>query len=197
MPRHPPCALHSLSHTPPTQPTGGHHHPTDNKRPHRPTPTREADGRAHHRHTRQRVTTDESDMAVHTTHYKDARVHYPDLKQQPHTATTPPSRRGPQPAGFPSDRSPNRSPRHTPRLTGRTPDSSEPQQCAPTHRTRTEPATQDRPTTHDHPDPGNTGTGPGNTGTGRGMSMIPLVNTTTIGATRTATHRGVCSLERR
>src|SRR4051794_30888410 len=24
-------------------------------------------------------------QAVHTTHYKDARVHYPDLKQQPHT----------------------------------------------------------------------------------------------------------------
>src|SRR3954453_10078353 len=84
----------------------------------------------------------------------------------------------------------------TPPATGRTPDSSEPQQCAPTHRTHTEPATQDRPTTHDHPDPGNTGTGPGNTGTGRGMSMIPLVNTTTIGATRTATHRGVGSLER-
>src|SRR3954452_16465264 len=26
-------------------------------------------------------------QAVHTTHYKDARVHYPDLKQQPHTPT--------------------------------------------------------------------------------------------------------------
>src|SRR4051812_35385700 len=32
---------------------------------------------------------------------------------------------------------------------------------------------------------------------GRGMSMIPLVNTTTNGATRTVTHRGACSLERR
>jgi hypothetical protein len=108
------CPSQLVTHT--TNPTHqpSHHNPTDNKRPHRPTPTREADGRAHHRHTRQRVTTDESDMAVHTTHYKDARVHYPDLKQQPHTATTPPSRRGPQPAGFPSDRSPNRSPRHTP-----------------------------------------------------------------------------------
>src|SRR6478752_2368147 len=36
--------------------------------------------------------TDEPDMAVHTTHYKDARVHYPDLKQQPHTRATHPNR---------------------------------------------------------------------------------------------------------
>src|SRR6476660_9828687 len=31
-----------------------------------------------------------SGQAVHTTHYKDARVHYPDLKQQPHTSHTHP-----------------------------------------------------------------------------------------------------------
>ena len=98
------CHTHHQPNPPDNHTTTG----TDNKRPHQPTPTQEAEGRAPHRHTK-KVTTDESDMAVHTTHYKDARVHYPDLKQQPHTATTPPPGRDRNRSG-PPGRSPNRSP---------------------------------------------------------------------------------------
>src|SRR5947207_2220214 len=48
MPRHPPCALHSLSHTPPTPPAPHPHHP----------PTRVAHAE------------DKPKPAVHTTHHK-------------------------------------------------------------------------------------------------------------------------------
>jgi len=96
-------------------------------------------------------------MAVHTTHYKDARVHYPDLKQQPHTQNHTHPHRRTQPRARTNDTD---TPSHE-RATGdaeetaptphhrtrpghrpnRTPqgtcvygsDSSEPQQCAPTH----------------------------------------------------------------
>jgi hypothetical protein len=62
---------------------------------------------------------------------KDARVHYPDLKQQPHTRhpRTPPPRGADMPAPG-RDSLWYRSPRPGP--VDRTPDSSEPQQCAPT-----------------------------------------------------------------
>src|SRR5690242_12457347 len=43
---------------------------------------------------------DGPDMAVHTTHYKDARVHYPDLKQQPHTGPTTPTQGATEPARY-------------------------------------------------------------------------------------------------
>src|SRR3954463_10881668 len=76
---HPPNPTHHPQHSPPTpqkrDPTTPPHR--DTAKPHQ---------------SQQTTTDDESDMAVHTTHYKDARVHYPDLKQQPHTRThAPPS----------------------------------------------------------------------------------------------------------
>ena len=107
MPRHPPCALHSLSHTPPTQP-----HPTN------PQPAQ-----ARTAHTR-RTQPGGIRQAMHTTHYKDARVHYPDLKQQPHTPRPDPQRAGHE-AGWvvPKPQTP------PPRVRGWVSDSSEPQQC--------------------------------------------------------------------
>src|SRR3954451_23029622 len=87
MPRHPPCALHSLSHTPPTQPTTSDQ-PTNPTKKDPTTPPHRDTAKPHQ--SQQTTTDDESDMAVHTTHYKDARVHYPDLKQQPHTRTNAP-----------------------------------------------------------------------------------------------------------
>ena len=124
MPRHPPCALHSLSHTPPTQPT-----PTNQQK----DPTRPPKKRATSEASRKSLTEDESDVAVHTTHYKDARVHYPDLKQQPHTHHQPRTTRDQGSAGL---LEPSHSPHHPPGITpgdGFGSDSSEPQQCAPTH----------------------------------------------------------------
>ena len=53
-------------------------------------------------------------MAVHTTHYKDARVHYPDLKQQPHTDTRP-AHADPDSAGSPPGTKPGPKPQTTPR----------------------------------------------------------------------------------
>jgi len=113
-----------------------------------------------------------------------------------------PTHADPGPAGLmePSHSPPPTPPPHPPPGSGPArqangSDSSEPQQCAPTHR-RTSSRHTGRPPhtstrTRQHRDRTR------KTGTGRGMSMIPLVNTTTIGATRTVTHRGACSLERR
>jgi hypothetical protein len=50
MPRHPPCALHSLSHTPPTQPTHTTHHPAPRQNPHTPPTTRPPKGPDHQQH---------------------------------------------------------------------------------------------------------------------------------------------------
>src|SRR6476660_966457 len=79
--------------------------------------------------------TDEPDMAVHTTHYKDARVHYPDLKQQPHTRATHPNR-GEHSS---QDQETAHTPHHQQLVTHELgakgasgSDLSEPQQCAPT-----------------------------------------------------------------
>jgi hypothetical protein len=105
MPRHPPHALHSLSHTPPTQPP---HHtgqpPNNSNQPPAPGP----DWRC--THFTQNMTCHkepthppQSERACHNkqsdpphthqkwayTGLKDARVHYPDLKQQPHTTPDP------------------------------------------------------------------------------------------------------------
>jgi hypothetical protein len=105
MPRHPPCALHSLSHTPPTQPQppiqqlvpGRRCTQHATKEPHTP-PTI---------NTRHREMCAYKQKETHPTHQtpahphkqthgdrygstgasQDARVHYPDLKQQPHTHT--------------------------------------------------------------------------------------------------------------
>src|SRR3954465_6443111 len=76
-PAHPP---HKKStHPPPSDP------PTNPTKKDPPTPPHRDTAKPHQ--SQQTTTDDESDMAVHTTHYKDARVHYPDLKQQPHTRT--------------------------------------------------------------------------------------------------------------
>jgi hypothetical protein len=99
MPRHPPCALHSLSHTPPTPP------------PHHPTTTRQVGTRLvmhtyntpqKNTHTHPTITKQACKNNNHTHHHrqtrrrhtgaKDARVHYPDLKQQPHTPGSGPTR---------------------------------------------------------------------------------------------------------
>src|SRR4051794_36769218 len=110
MPRHPPCALHSLSHTPPTQPTTRNtaHRPHKKRDP--TTPPHRDTAKPHQ--SQQTTTDDESDMAVHTTHYKDARVHYPDLKQQPHTRTNAP----------PSDETSSSRVRQAPRTRTEAPD---------------------------------------------------------------------------
>jgi hypothetical protein len=102
MPRHPPCALHSLSHTPPTQPTTNPH----KKRPHH-TPLSTGDTAK----PQTMLVDDESDVAVHTTHYKDARVHYPDLKQQPHTYQPHTSQRRPAGRAQETQTPPSRRPR--------------------------------------------------------------------------------------
>jgi hypothetical protein len=102
MPRHPPHALHSLSHTPPTPPTPQ----TQNQK------ASEGQTRlAMHTHTQNNQTTKQTDKPQRNQHtpanqpahankqnkhnkqttplpreeLSDARVHYPDLKQQPHT----------------------------------------------------------------------------------------------------------------
>jgi hypothetical protein len=116
MPRHPPCALHSLSHTPPTQPTT--QQPETQQGPH-PHPPKGGTSKALNRFP---ATDDGPDVAVHTTHYKDARVHYPDLKQQPHTEKPRHHTATPIPAGLLEPKPQTTKP----------PDSSEPQQCAPT-----------------------------------------------------------------
>jgi len=59
-------------------------------------------------------------------HYKDARVHYPDLKQQPHTG---------QPRASHSDTDPVGQLKPS----SLTADASEPQQCAPTPTPTTRP----------------------------------------------------------
>jgi hypothetical protein len=68
----------------------------------------------------------------HTT--KDARVHYPDLKQQPHTHPGPRITRDRHRPG-PWNRSPRQLPSPHFQERGWRSDSSEPQQCAPTHQT--------------------------------------------------------------
>jgi hypothetical protein len=113
-----------LSHTPPTQPTTKTT-TAQQKRPH-PDPHREPK-RSHSMPNHAR-TNDEPDVAVHTTHYKDARVHYPDLKQQPHTRTHTTHTWATQPRPGPLEPKPQ-----TPHPKAGPPDSSEPQQCAPTH----------------------------------------------------------------
>ena len=116
------CPSQLVTHT--TNPTHPH---TTKKRPHHPPTNRKKQSPL-----KKSRTEDEPGVAVHTTHYKDARVHYPDLKQQPHTSPTHTSRASRSRPG-----SRYRSPRHThpqgispPGTRG--PDSSEPQQCAPT-----------------------------------------------------------------
>ena len=120
MPRHPPCALHSLSHTPPTQP----HTPGQAKSPTRKTAQDSTDS-----------PNTCGGQAVHTTHYKDARVHYPDLKQQPHTNPGPHITCDRAPAGFlvPKPQTLGGLTTLIPRPAS-SPDSSEPQQCVPTPR---------------------------------------------------------------
>jgi hypothetical protein len=151
MPRHPPCALHSLSHTPPTPTT---HQPTTQGEPANPhkvgQPTGEGDRRCT-RNTPQRTNTHPTQSA--------GRMHK--TKRNTPTPTDPPQGRTPRQTtagrcisrcSRPLSRSQTTTPHHThtphhggtqarpgpcahtfqnrsPRLT---PDSSEPQQCAPT-----------------------------------------------------------------
>ena len=134
------CPSQLVTHT--TNPT---HHHKPRKDPTRPHP--------HHRQKTSKaqkpITNDEPDMAVHTTHYKDARVHYPDLKQQPHTRPHPPHRQtSTEPGSW--NRSPHTEAPGSRPQGGRSPDSSEPQQCAPTHRTQ-HPAPPHQPPHHTEP----------------------------------------------
>src|SRR3954452_3516530 len=122
MPRHPPCALHSLSHTttPHHPPTGGRTrqamHTTRHKRTTHPTPqsqgqVRKKQKETHHTHTPE-------NNRVRPGASPDARVHYPDLKQQPHTRHRRPTAPTAQQGGAEAQ----------PPLTGRS-DPSEPQHC--------------------------------------------------------------------
>lgn len=103
MPRHPPCALHSLSQqrhnntpsTPPDKHTKKHTTPTHNQgqRQHTSQPPQDKEGSAGTTHIRSTTThhntskTNPTRINPHTSRcaaVKDARVHYADLKQQPH-----------------------------------------------------------------------------------------------------------------
>ena len=77
------CPSQLVTHT--TNPT---HHQKPEKTPPDPHPPEDDQKTSR---AKKPITDDEPDVAVHTTHYKDARVHYPDLKQQPHTRTTHPT----------------------------------------------------------------------------------------------------------
>ena len=73
-------------------------------------------------------------------HYKDARVHYPDLKQQPHTTPNPTNTTGPGPGRDQATTHPHQ--------TAGGPDASEPQQRAtPTQTTRPPVHEDERPFT--------------------------------------------------
>src|SRR5262245_37253603 len=105
MPRHPPHALHSLSHTPPTPTTHTtathHNHNSRNAQPPsarrrqamhtRDTPqknhTRAPQSRSPHATYKQRHQPQQQERS--RAGRADARVHYPDLKQQPHTTPHP------------------------------------------------------------------------------------------------------------
>src|SRR6478752_7515750 len=104
------CPSQLVTHTTnPPHPTTSH--PTTHKKA--PPPPRENPGKKQSPLIKCQTTGHQrwSGQAVHTTHYKDARVHYPDLKQQPHTSQT-------RPASTDHTSQPGacwyRSPRHTP-----------------------------------------------------------------------------------
>jgi hypothetical protein len=88
------------------------------------TPTPQSTGR--HAKTTITPTTTDKTSSRHTG-AKDARVHYPDLKQQPHTGTTTPHRM-PPPGRACSLVPKPQTPAHT-LVDADTSDSSEPQQC--------------------------------------------------------------------
>ncbi len=168
------CPSQLVTHT--TNPTHPHNNQKHNKDPTHPPPKGGTSRALTQKPSHQ---TDEPDVAVHTTHYKDARVHYPDLKQQPHTrphATT--RRRTSRPGSW------NRSPRHThpqgslpgtPGLIPQNPNSVPPP-------TRHEDS--DRDSDRDTEEP------PKQTPKERaGKSMIPLVNTTMGRTPRDHRHR--------
>ena len=141
MPRHPPCALHSLSPPNPTKKQEPNNDP-----PQRTTQSMRQPINQHTPHNKQtkqaKQTKQPTPPARHTnptgastpTHTRravlDARVHYPDLKQQPHTTPH-------QPPGQ-AQAWPRRVPHETPANTA---DSSEPQQCAHRHPPHTWAAT--------------------------------------------------------
>ena len=184
MPRHPPCALHSLSHK--------HSTKTTKDTPHH-----------RHNHTSSRATTKQKTTTHQPTRKKPrpaalvvARCSRPlSTYQTPHPPTPPTST---QPTGNEGGtEQTNPTPRRNPpgAFAGLIPQG--PTACQnqpPTHRT---PRFH---THHHHPPRGAAAAGSteeARRARRRRSSMIPLVNTTTIGATRTVTHGGVCSLERR
>jgi hypothetical protein len=171
MPRHPPCALNSLSHKHSTESTktnckdsGGHRHRSPGL------------GRRHY------YSRDSPPAESTAGLSRDARVHYPVHKVQTHQGHQP--RHGESGPGGP------RAP--TPPQRGRSPaDSSKPNSVPSPVRSRGPQVPR--------PPPGNpAGTavlrGPGDRA---GVSStVPLVNTT-VPLTRVVSVRGVCSLERR
>src|ERR1700709_858039 len=71
------CPSQLVTHT--TNPTPPPHPPPHNKKdPPHPSQNRDQQSLLITQ-TVKKSQKDESDVAVHTTHYKDARVHYPDL----------------------------------------------------------------------------------------------------------------------
>ena len=152
------CPSQLVTHT--TSPTHPHH---NNKKPHHNPPTNRKPQRG------QEVTTeDEPDKAVHTTHYKDARVHYPELKQQPHTDRSPLTRTPAQPGSWNRVTAPHPPHHPTPHQGADQPDKRT--GLIPQNPNSVPPPT-DAPaagTQADHhtpaPGPGSTGTGPGKPG---------------------------------
>ena len=154
----PDMAMHNTSHK----------HMTRHKEPHTPATITNRHATTTNNQTHHTPTNTHG----HSTGLKDARVHYPDLKQQPHTTPTPtPTRDRPtQPA---TSRSVSNSAPVVPKPQSNThahtgpattptpepgprrvrPDSSEPQQCV----SPTPPATSRPPTPHDGSHPGAAG----------------------------------------
>jgi hypothetical protein len=93
----------------------GDAHNTPQKNQHTPAQSRR---RAFHI---KQTTAPHPGLTQGTQELSDARVHYPDLKQQPHT-TSPPHKQGPDGRAVPKPQTLPKEQR---------PDSSEPQQCAP------------------------------------------------------------------
>jgi len=174
MPRHPPCALHSLSQQRQNKSLQKKHH----------TPTTINEGMRLAKLTLQSIN--------------NARVHYADLKQQPHQPPTTPTRRqsgkgGPARNTNPAPTTPAPSP------TGTTHHAAEKPALMLQDPTVCQPNPPPPPTTVPHPpdpkDPGGSTSQPA-PAKGQASSTIPLVNTTMRPPTN-GVSRGVCSLERR
>ena len=140
MPRHPPCALHSLSHTPPTQPTPTnrpHHRHRQKKTP----PKGGATPCQTHATTSQRQMNQTWQCTQHTTKMLASTIQ---ISNNNPTPTPSPHHMDPRVGRALGTEAPD----------GKPPDPSEPQQCAPTHtgpgRRTTEGTTNQQPAPDQH-----------------------------------------------